>query len=185
MNYCCTCALPMLNLRPSTVIDFLVWCATDKPALRSQLLNHPDAVPVREWARLRGASFALDDAGFFCIARHAPAEALLNLDRGAGRHEYQFGIMLGYPPCCASAIADAGEREIDHRSFLASHWYFEPPYHLISPAGYLNGAALISHVPCSPSCAASLRIAETVRDYVIARPRCNHVEPLRRQGILA
>lgn len=181
----CTCGLPLLDLRPSTVIDILVWSATNKPAIRSQLLDRCDSVPLREWADAQGANFALDDAGFFCIARDGAAHNLLELDRRGASHEYELGIMLGYPTCCVGSIAAVGERNIDGRASLASCWYFAPPYDLISPAGYLKGAALISHVPCTPSCVPSLGIATAVRDYVVARPRCNHLEPLDRAGLLS
>lgn len=180
----CTCGVPLLDLRPSTVIDVLVWCATNKPAIRSQLLNRSDCVPLREWADAQGASFALDDGGFFYITRDGSANELLELDRRFASHEYELGLMLGYPRCCAATIAEIGEREIDDRASVASRWHFSPPYHLINPDGYAYGAALISHVPCTPSCAPSLRIAEAVRDYAASRPRCDHIEPLSRSGML-
>src|ERR1041385_4700279 len=102
MIACCTCGTPLLDLRPSTVIDILVWCATSKPAIRSQLLHVSDSVTLREWADEQGASFALDGAGFFAIARDGAAHELLELDRHTASHEYDLGIMLGYPSCCAT-----------------------------------------------------------------------------------
>jgi hypothetical protein len=185
MISCCSCGVPLLDLRPSTVTDILVWCATNKPAIRSQLLDRSDSVPLREWAEAQGASFALDHDGFFCVARGGSANELLQLDRAVASHEYELGIMLGYPRCCAATIAEIGERQIDERVSLVSRWYFAPPYHLINPSGYARGEALISHVPCTPSCTASLRIAEAVRDHVAARPRCGHIEPLSRTGMLS
>lgn len=180
----CTCGVPLLALLPSTVIDILVWSATNKPAIRSQLLDRSSSGPLREWAHAQGASFALDDAGFFCIARDGFANELLHLDRRVAPHEYELGLMLGYPRCCAATIAEIGEREIDERSSIAARWGFSPPYHLINPGMYAHGAALISHVPCTPSCEPSLRIAEAVRDYAAARPQCDHIEPLSRGGFL-
>ena len=185
MIACCTCGLPELDLRPSTVIDILIWCATNKPAVRSQLLDRSDSVPLREWADAQDASFALDDAGFFCITRDGAAHELLELDRRAASHEFELGIMLGYPTCCAATMAALGERHIDDRASVASRWNFAPPYHLINPARYAAGVALISHVPCTPSCDPSLRIATAVRDYAVVHARCTHLEPLWRNGMLS
>lgn len=184
MIACCTCGVPLLDLRPSAIIDILVWCATSKPAIRSKFFDPSVALSLREWADAQGASFALDDAGFFCVARADAARDLLELDQRGASHEYELGIMLGYPACCATAIAHVGERNIDDRASVVSCWDFAPPYHLIRPGGYADGAALISHVPCTPSCAPSLRIATTVREYAAARPRCAHLEPLWRNGML-
>jgi hypothetical protein len=186
MITCCSCGVPLAGrLRPSTIIDILVWWATAKPAIRSRLCDLSDSTVLREWAQMQGADFALDDDGFFCIARDGRGDEVLELDRRATTHEYELGLLLGYPECCVASIAKVGEHFIDRRAAEVSRCHFRPPYHLITPGGYTRGAALISHVPCTPRCTASLRIALAVRAYVIAHPRCSHSDPLWRAGMLA
>jgi hypothetical protein len=74
---------------------------------------------------------------------------------------------LGYPPCCCTAIATAGESAIDDCAAIAADWNYSGCYRMINPAAYRAGGSLICHVPCSPTCDASLSLA--TRAWSVAR----------------
>lgn len=182
----CTCGVPRTPIRASTVVDMLVWCATTKPALRSQAPEGAsDDGVLQEWARSYDADFAMDRDGYFCVSRTIPAHDVLGIDSSPEPHEYEFGVLLGYPTCCSAAGAAVGEANLDlHLSTTVAQWQFPVPYHRIDPTAYISGAALICHIPCAPTCESSLAIATKVRDHAAVRPRCVHIEALWRSGLL-
>lgn len=182
----CTCGVPLTPLRASTVVDMLVWCATRKPVLRAQAADAVDHYDIlRDWAQSYDADFAMDPDGYFCVSRTIPAHEVLGIDSSPEPHEYEFGVLLGYPTCCAAAGAAVGEANLDmHLSTTVAQWHFPVPYQRIDPTAYISGAALICHIPCAPRCEASLAIATMVREYAAVRPRCVHIEALWRSGLL-
>lgn len=134
-----------------------------RPAIRSELRACP-ARELRAWARRRRLFTAVDRDGFFALARR-PAEArrLLRIDRRPGPHLVALGRAFGYPACCCLAAARRGEEHIDEWSAEISAEPFFGAFKLINPDGYAEGHALLSHVPCSPRCLPSLRMALAVR----------------------
>ena len=134
-----------------------------RPAIRSELRACPARV-LQAWARRRRLFPAVDGDGFFAMARR-PAEArrLLRIDRLARPHLVTLGRALGYPACCCLAAARRGEEHIDEWSAEISSETFIGAFKLINPDGYAEGRALLSHVPCSPRCLPSLRMALAVQ----------------------
>lgn len=184
MSESCGCGVPQISLRPSNIVDILVWHATAKPALRSEFAVGSAADDLRRWADSCDADFATDDEGFFCVSRGRPAAEILAVDQSPMPHTYDLGILLGYPECCSRKMSELGEHAIDISAADAALWTFVPPFHRLNPAGYMRGVALISHVPCAPDCGPSLRIADAVRAYLEARPSCTHVVPIQEAGLL-
>ena len=115
---------------------------------------------ARCWFRRYGLFVSSDADGFAAVARQPSlARRVLNVDRRPGRHTFQLGLLLGYPPCCARAAGRAGDQGIDIAASELSERYFPGPYRLTSPGKFNLGETAISHVPCSPICAPSLRQA--------------------------
>ena len=97
------------------------------------------------------------DEDYCVLARTAEtAERVLNLDAAPGRHTRELGLALGYPACCASAAAQYGDEGLDDWARVQAA---RVPDGLLHVGGYARGDALLSHVPCSADCAASLQQA--------------------------
>jgi hypothetical protein len=145
-------------------VDLTHLVGSIRPAVRTQLSQSVDYSTVRRWARRRGWFVAIDDDGFLVfspspgLARH-----LLAIDRSPGRHTYKLGRSLGYPPCCCRAAARVGDEALDSWSTAMSARLFVGRFKAIDPRGYREGRAFISHIPCTPACVPSLRMAEDTK----------------------
>lgn len=167
--------LPTKWLYPSAVVDFMLLFAGLKPAVRVQLREPNSAEALALWCRQSELDYACDAEGFACIsAQPVVAWQVLQLDRSLGAHEEELGRRLGYPLCCSQHVAQIGESQIEAYARRVAQWSFTGRYTRINPAGYVNGLALVSHLPCSVDCELSLSIAEQARLFV----RTNNREPL-------
>jgi len=145
-------------MRPSALGDVTLLLAGAKPAIRLQV--GPHGPELRRWARRLGFFTSFDPDGYAALSRSpSAARRVIDLDRRPGRHTHALGTMLGYPSCCSRAAARAGDEGIDdlHAAFAARRLHGR--FRAIDPTGYVHGGALISHVPCSPRCVASLSLA--------------------------
>ena len=131
-------------------------------AIRSELRS-VSARDLTAWARRSRFCAAVDRDGYFSVARSpAAARRVLRIDALPGPHVFILGRALGYPTCCCLAAARRGEDCLDEWSTETSSARFRGRFTLINPQGYGEGRALISHIPCSPRCLPSLRIALAV-----------------------
>lgn len=131
--------------------------------MRSQVAGRLDRAELRRWARRAGLYVAVDGDGFFALSSHAgSARRVLRIDARPGRHLIALGLALGYPICCCRAAARRKEEGLDAWAEAMSSRRFIGLFRLIQPIGYLTGRSSISHVPCSPRCAASLRMAQAL-----------------------
>lgn len=161
-------ALPWDRLPPSVRVDVLQFVATPKAAMRFRTVTPRTDLraEIGAWAEHQGLGADSDDA-YTCVAVDpATAGRVLRLDASPEPHAYELGIALGYPDCCSAAIAAAGEDRIDSLVAAAHTWRYSPPFQIIDPTSYLTGRAFISHVPCSPHCDPSLRLANRARDWL-------------------
>lgn len=145
-------------LPASARTDLALLKADLKPAAR--LWVNVPLVEVRRWARRNGFFLSGDRDGFVVLSRQpAIARRVLELDRRPGKHTAALGKMLGYPVCCTRAAARGGDEGIDHRHDVIAARRFHGLFALINPKDYLEGRGLLSHVPCTHNCAASLVLA--------------------------
>lgn len=153
--------LPWRDLSPSTAVDVCQWLACRKPAVR--ISSPPDNVGrkgLRSSLALAGLHFDEDDE-FFCIARTPMAAArVLGVDRLSRPHTFELGRLLGYPPCCCRFAADHGEAALDELDARVGTWDFQSGYAVLDSSCYLQGHALISHIPCSIVCNTSHILAK-------------------------
>ena len=165
--------LPQIALPPCALVDFLHFVACDKPAVRTRLENLRSLRQVGDWCSTSGLSMAADGDHFICIARKATiAERILEIDRKVTAHTYELGRALGYPDCCSRFVGKIGEAKIDSLDEKVTHWNFNGIFKLIDPSGYLSGDALICHIPCSPNCETSLRLALRALHFIKANQYC-------------
>lgn len=159
--------IPREGLPPSAGVDALHLSAHLKSAFRSRL-TAPAFVPlVKQWCERHGLAVRFDQDGFVCVARTMElADRILEVDRNPEPHERTLGLLLNYPHCCAEFVAHAGESNIDRLAEQIRNWMFAGEYGLIDPSGYLDGTSLICHLPCSPTCSASLEIARSALQFV-------------------
>jgi hypothetical protein len=168
-------SLPREVLPASATVDFLHFVACDKPAIRTQVQESDAETKVAGWCKQYNFTFQIDSDGYLCVARNAETACLvLSVDRSLEPHEKHLGILLGYPTCCCEFVATAGEANIDLLAEEIATWSFTGRFHRINPAGYLDGKALICHLPCSPNCLASLHLAEKALNFIIS----NAEEPI-------
>lgn len=161
-------SLPLGLLRPSALVDFVLFFACDKPAVRLIVDAAEGLRALAAWSECWGFDFASDGEGFACVGRLEGAAAIvLEIDRRAEAHETELGLALGYPLCCCGRVASVGESDIDAYAAEVAGWPFEGDYRRINPAGYRAGRSLVSHLPCSPACEASLAIANRAHAFVL------------------
>jgi hypothetical protein len=159
-------------LKPSAAVDLTQLVASVRPAVRTELAQRMDDLTVRSWARYHGWFVAMDTEGFLVLsASPSLARRVLVIDRSPGNHTSMLGRVLGYPPCCCRAANRVGEHALDAWSISVSAMRFVGRFKLIDPRGYLRGRSFISHIPCSPWCLLSLRMAEGVKKWQRHRHR--------------
>lgn len=158
--------IPWDSLPPSARVDVLGWYS-GKPAIRVPrfALGADAFAPLAVWAMAESASIAAD-AGFVVVAAHGAAE-ILAVDQSATPHAFDLGMRLGYPACCSSVIAGAGEARIDEVARTSALACCDT---ILDTSGYPAGCALISHVPCSPTCPSSLAMARRCLATAVAHP---------------
>lgn len=160
-------SLPREVLPASANVDFLHFVACDKPAIRTRVQESHAETKVADWCKQYNFAFQIDNDGYLCVAHDAEtARLILSVDQSAEPHEKCLGILLGYPTCCCDFIANIGEANIDLLAEEIATWSFAAPFHRINPARYLDGRALICHLPCSPNCLASLQLAEKALNFI-------------------
>jgi len=160
-------------MRPSAQVDIAQLFRSIRPVIRSQVEGPLDRAKVRRWARRAGFHVAICQDGFFAMSRDGGlARRALQIDARPGRHTVALGRALGYPACCCVAAGRRNDEGLDAWAAAISARRFCGQFRLIQPAGYTAGDACISHVPCSPRCAASLRMARSLNHDRRARAPC-------------
>jgi hypothetical protein len=147
-------------MRPSAQVDLAQVRCSIRPVMRSETCGRLDRCEVRQWARRAGLFVALDRDGFFAMSpRASSVRRVLRIDARPGRHTMALGRALGYPVCCCLAARRRNDEGLDDWARGMARRRFAGLFHLIDPAGYAAGRSAISHIPCSPRCSASLRMA--------------------------
>lgn len=150
-------------MRNSARVDFAQLLNSIRPVIRSEVLEPVDPAEVRRWARRIGLYVAMDRDGFFTMSRDASAaRRTLRIDTKPGKHTVALGLALGYPRCCCLAAGRRGDAGLDGWATSIMLRRFIGPFQLIRPGRYSAGQAYISHVPCSPRCVPSLRMAQSL-----------------------
>jgi hypothetical protein len=168
-------------MRPSFAIDLAQLQAGVRFVARSQTrAGGADTSELRSWARHEGFFAAIDRKGFFTVSGSAAlARTALRIDAWPGNHVVAFGSILDYPLCCCRAAARWGEERIDEWADQVSRRFFVGPFKLIKPETYVEGRGFISHVPCSPRCFPSLKMALALQRGQSPRRKASHLH--RRQ----
>lgn len=152
--------------------DLRLILAGARQTLRTELARPVSGADLRRWARSLGLFASLDAHGFLALSRRpGVTRQLLALDAAPGDHADRLGGLLGYPLCCRRAARRAGEAEIDALAAAAAGRRHLGRFRAINPAGYADGRAVVSHVPCVPSCRASLAMADSVARWARRGPR--------------
>ena len=148
-------------LKASASTDLLHLAANIRPAIRTELAIPVSHDVVRRWMRRPGWYTAIDRDKFIIVSSSsALARKVLTLDREQSPHTFRLGRALGYPVCCCRAAASVGEQNLDSWARALCQRDFIGQFQAINPSNYRNGKALISHIPCSIFCQASLHMAQ-------------------------
>lgn len=147
-------------LKPSAAVDLAQLWFCIRPVMRTELARPVPRETVRRWARNHRFFAALDGDGFLVLSRSSClSRRVLDLDRSPGDHTFALGRRLGYPYCCCRKAASTGDAALDEFVGRFCSEDFFGRFKLISPLNYRDGHGLISHIPCSPRCMPSLRMA--------------------------
>jgi hypothetical protein len=153
-------ALDLGRMPGSLFVDLFHLLFLDKPAVRFCTADRSEQVVLEEWAQ--SAALRLirhgDDSALYLGHDEEYLRKVCEVDNRSIPHEYELGLLLGYPHCCARAVAHLGEGYIDQLEDDCKYWAFENDYRLINPIGYHAGKAFIAHLPCSSHCNQSLAI---------------------------
>jgi hypothetical protein len=145
----------------STRVDLLRLFARATSVVRLRPVEDSGPSDVKAWAAEAGLAVQVDRHGYVAIGRTQDrARRLLRVDASVDPHEEELGRLLDYPDCCVKAIAAIGEGAIDRRAAELSTQTHRGRFRLIEIAGYRDGLALVSHVPCSSACEPTLELAE-------------------------
>lgn len=145
-----------------------------RPTIRFAVPDCSAAREVRAWAATTGF-FAADDESYVVVSR-ASAEAAkraMGVDRSSGPHTFELGLLLGYPTCCAQAAGSHGEASLDDWASSTASWELDALNDVLNVTGYSVGRSWLSHIPCSPTCAASLDMALRTRRWLEAQAAGN------------
>jgi hypothetical protein len=179
-------SLPLTLLRPSALVDFVLFFACEKPAVRLIVDSEAGLEALEGWSSRWGFDFASEGEGFASVGfEPGTASRVLEIDRSAEAHEIELGRALGYPACCCERVSAVGESEIDSHAIVVAGWSFEGPYQRINPASYRSGRALVSHLPCSSTCDASLSIANRAHLFVVEHAREPVLFELYRSSVMS
>jgi hypothetical protein len=149
--------------KPSAAVDLAQLWFYIRPVIRTELAHSVDRETVRRWTRNHRFFLALDDDGFLVLSRTpCLSRRVLDLDRSSGNHTFALGRRLGYPYCCCQRAALIGDAALDSLTGGFRSADFLGRFKMISPLHYRDGHALISHIPCSPRCMPSLKMAEAL-----------------------
>jgi hypothetical protein len=150
--------MPWPDLPRSFRVDALGLAAA-KPAARTRRPSTTVGLKKLSRAAVASGFVTAADACFVVLARTPElAQHILAVDASPFPHEEVLGTLLGYPACCARAIAAKGEQSITET--LAARTAHPPYPRQLDVSRYLDGISLLSHIPCSPDCTASLHQAE-------------------------
>jgi hypothetical protein len=161
-------------------VDLLRLFARSARVIRLRAVEDSGTSDATAWATAAGLAVQVDVERYVVLGRSEERVGrVLRVDASADPHADELGRLLDYPVCCVKAIAAIGESAIDRRASEVARWSHEDRYRLIEIADYRAGLALVSHVPCSPSCRPTLEVAErslAALDELAELPR---YEPLR------
>lgn len=150
-------------LKPSSMVDLYQVTLNVRPAFRTEVQGEVRDAEIGRWARLKGLYFCRDRDNFVVFSKRSVlVRRLLAIDQTVGDHTVWLGQWLGYPRCCARIARRVGEMHLDDWSEQISMRRHVGNFSLTSVSHYTAGRALISHVPCSAHCRASLHMATQV-----------------------
>lgn len=154
-------------LKPSAEVDLRQVLVGLRPALRTELGAPVGDEEFGRWRRRLGLFGVIDRDGFVVLARRPElCRKIMSIDQAPGNHTAHLGYLLGYPSCCVRAAARIGEPNLDAWAGSLTKRGFIGEFAAIDVSGYRAGEALISHIPCSPFCLASLKMAKSFQKVV-------------------
>ena len=160
------------GLRPSDYVDFLLFLSSKKPVVRLGKNGEKVYSSVVAWCKTYNIRYYISAERYMYVSKRFLLPWITSVvDDLPVPHAILLGKLFGYPHCCTQKISQLGEDLIDEWELTEfADEDLVGDYRLIDPKLYRKGVALISHVPCSNKCDASLQIAKDVYQ-IIAKHR--------------
>lgn len=148
----------------SAQVDLLLLALQKKSCVRTRInFNGSLRKRIEKWCNQFSVCYCIDEENFIYLSHSKKLlDVAYALDHSTQPQTAQLGKILGYPRCCSEFGEKIGEMQLDQVEDNYRFTPFEGEYCLINPCYYLQGCALISHIPCSTQCNPSLAIAKSV-----------------------
>lgn len=153
-------AIPWEYLPPSAKVDLGLWIFGYKDALRIIPINGGLKNTKHTVKRLfPHAETIVHKDSLYMGNNKQHCHLVKSLDWLPSTHGEKLGILLGYPSCCSKYIAQFPETLIDSIAAWQNADLTGIKPHLLDISEYPHGVCLLSHIPCSLHCQASLTIS--------------------------
>jgi len=170
-------AFPWEKVTRAALVDVLHLAANLRPCARLLCVDSTAIDALRSWC---GSSFValIDPPYVFVGADERRLRDAARADASPEPHVVSLGRLFGYPECCLHAMNAVGEERIDEAARAAAGWKLTGRFRLLDVTNYLAGVALLSHVPCGPTCQPSLTMAEAAAAWILDHaPAQSDIEP--------
>jgi hypothetical protein len=152
--------LPWALLPPSLRVDVLQIVAVGRPAIRSYVRNERARSDIQRWCDDVEWSVT-SDGPWICISSCADlGRHILDVDGGESRHEFELGMLLGYPECCCRFASEVGESKLDMHCAERGQSSYVGEFRALDISKYTAGLSLLAHIPCTTRCVDSLALAK-------------------------
>jgi hypothetical protein len=147
-----------LRFPKSAQVDMSLYLAAQKSLMRFPHRGSKQLQKIDIWCNKYGFTYVFDESYIIIGSNMMQCKEAIALDSSPENHTYHLGILLGYPSCCSIFAKIHHEEDLDVIE-VSRIGLYEKKYKLIDTCGYMNGHALISHLPCKTDCNASYQIA--------------------------
>lgn len=163
--------IPWDDLPESAKVDFSLFLLNLKPTVR--FLTESGFSPKDLQLVMNSYHFDFVNEAIYIAKNENDLSALVISDNRCVPHEQELGSLLGYPPCCCKKIELVGESFID--MYAEQFIKTVEKRSLLDISCYKKGISLVSHIPCSPDCEPSLKIARLLLNFI--RTAAGYEEP--------
>ena len=123
-------------------IDLLLFLLDLKPVFRTNIIDASRHAEIESWGTNNRSFYYFSDR-MYIGKSHEIVVKTYHSDMEELPHEYELGMLFGYPKCCCRFIESVGEKKIDAMDEDVKTWAFSGTFKAIDPTGYFDGLSLV------------------------------------------